>query len=57
MTIKLELSEAEVNVILRSLAKHPFEEISNLIFKIKKQGDPQVVSAQESEEKVEPEAE
>lgn len=40
--IKLELSIEEVNMILRSLGKHPFEEIANLIMKIKVQGEPQV---------------
>lgn len=40
--IKLELNINEVNTILRSLSKHPFEEIANLIGKIKAQGDPQV---------------
>lgn len=40
--IKLELTVEEVNTILRSLGKHPFEEIANLIVKIKQQGEPQV---------------
>lgn len=40
--IKLELSVEEVNVILRCLGKHPFEEVVSLISKIKSQGDPQV---------------
>jgi hypothetical protein len=40
--IKLDLTVQEVNTILRSLSKHPFEEIANLIGKIKHQGDPQV---------------
>ena len=40
--IKLELSIEEVNTILRSLGKHPFDEIANLIVKIKQQGEPQV---------------
>ena len=39
--IKLELSIAEVNTILRVLGKHPFEEVVSLIGKIKEQGDPQ----------------
>ena len=39
--IKLDLTIDEVNVILRSLGKHPFEEIANLIVKIKQQGEPQ----------------
>lgn len=40
--IKLELTIEEVNTILRSLGKHPFEEIVTLISKIKQQGEPQV---------------
>lgn len=40
--IKLELSIEEVNTILRSLGKHPFDEIAALIVKIKQQGEPQV---------------
>ena len=39
--IKLELTIGEVNNILRSLGKHPFEEISALILKIQTQGNPQ----------------
>lgn len=39
--IKLELTIEEVNSILRSLGKHPFEEISALILKIQTQGNPQ----------------
>ncbi len=39
--IKLELTIDEVNNILRSLGKHPFEEISALILKIQAQGNPQ----------------
>jgi hypothetical protein len=49
--IKLELSIEEVNAILRSLGKHPFDEIASLISKIKAQGEPQVaemVKAQEA---------
>lgn len=41
--IKLELTVDEVNVILRSLSKHPFDEVVTLINKIKEQGEPQVV--------------
>ena len=39
MNIKLELTLDEVNIILRSLGKHPFDEIASLIVKIKQQGD------------------
>lgn len=37
--IQLELNVNEINVILRSLGKHPFEEIAQLIAKIKDQGE------------------
>jgi len=40
--IKLDLTIEEVNTILRSPGKHPFDEIANLIVKIKQQGEPQV---------------
>ena len=43
--IKLELTVEEVNTILRSLGKHPFDEIAALIVKIKQQGDPQAEAA------------
>jgi hypothetical protein len=39
--IKLELTIDEVNTILRTLGKHPFEEVVTLVGKIKQQGDPQ----------------
>ena len=39
--IKLELEINEVNMILAVLGKHPFEEVANLVVKIKQQGDPQ----------------
>lgn len=45
-TINLELNVAEVNVILRSLGKHPFDEIAALIAKIKGQGDTQLAELQ-----------
>ena len=40
--IKLELTIYEVNMVLRVLGKHPFEEVVTVINKIKQQGDPQV---------------
>jgi len=43
--IKLELSIEEVNTILRSLGKQPFDEIAALIVKIKQQGEPQVAES------------
>ena len=39
--IKLDLSIEEVNMVLRVLGKHPFDEVVSLVSKIKKQGDPQ----------------
>jgi hypothetical protein len=42
--INLELKVGEVNVILRCLGKHPFDEIATLIGKIKQQGDAQVAA-------------
>lgn len=42
--IKLELTIDECNTILRTLGKHPFEEVVALINNIKAQGDPQVVA-------------
>ena len=39
--IKLELEINEVNTILAVLGKHPFQEVVELISKIKQQGDPQ----------------
>lgn len=40
--VNIELTVAEVNVILRSLGKHPFEEIAQLIARIKMQGEAQL---------------
>jgi hypothetical protein len=47
--IKLELTVAEVNTILRVLGKHPFEEVVTLISNIKTQGDPQAQALAEAE--------
>lgn len=43
--VNLELTVGEVNVILRSLGKHPFDEIATLITKIKGQGEKQLEAA------------
>lgn len=43
--IKLELTVQEVNSILASLGKHPFDQIAALIGKIKQQGDAQLTQA------------
>jgi hypothetical protein len=50
MNLNLELTIDEVNMILRSLGKHPFEEIANLIGKIKAQGEPQVATAEAAQQ-------
>jgi|DEB0MinimDraft_3_1074331.scaffolds.fasta_scaffold88033_2 hypothetical protein len=50
MAIKLELEVQEVNTILRSLGKHPFDEIAALIAKVKKQGEEQLAEQQKVEE-------
>ena len=50
MNIKLDLTVDEVNAILRSLGKHPFEEIATLINKIKEQGEPQVAEMAKAQE-------
>lgn len=42
VVLNLELTVSEVNVILASLGKHPFDEISKLIYKIKMQGETQL---------------
>lgn len=46
--IKLELNVNEVNAILRSLGKHPFDEIAALIGKIKQQGDAQLAAQEQA---------
>jgi len=40
--IKLELTLEEVNMILRVLGRHPFDEVVTLVGKIRDQGQPQV---------------
>lgn len=55
--VVLTLDAAEVNTILASLGKHPFDQISQLIEKIKQQGDPQVskfLEKQMAAQRVEP---
>jgi hypothetical protein len=47
--IKLELTVAEVNAILASLGKHPFDQIASLISKIKQQGDSQITPPESNE--------
>lgn len=45
--ITLKLTIAEVNKILASLGKHPFEEISNLITNIVTQGQSQIATLED----------
>lgn len=52
--VNLELTVAEVNVILRSLGKHPFDEIANLVTKIKGQGERQLEAAMAKQQAAEP---
>ena len=49
LELNLSLSIAEINVILRSLGKHPFEEIAALIQKIKQQGEVQLAEMQQGQ--------
>lgn len=44
-TVKLELTVDEVNTILASLGKHPFEAIFQLVGKIQSQGNAQLQAA------------
>lgn len=56
--LHLELTVGEINAILRSLGKHPFDEISALIGKIKSQGEAQLAEiAQAQQPQVEAPAE
>lgn len=42
MALKLELELQEVNMILNSLSKHPFDEVVNLISKVRTQASAQL---------------
>lgn len=46
--LKLELSVAQVNIILATLSKHPFEQVVDLINKIQEQGNPQVAELEKA---------
>lgn len=48
-TVKLELTVDEVNTILASLGKHPFEAIFQLVGKIQQQGNAQLQAAAPAE--------
>ena len=59
MALNLNLELEEVNLILRSLGKHPFDEIAQLINKIQQQREAQIklqqaVDADEQPAPVEP---
>ena len=49
MGIKLELTIAETNTVLASLAKQPYEAVAALINKIQAQGGPQAEAVQAEE--------
>jgi hypothetical protein len=44
LVIKIELSVAEVNAVLRALGARPYEEVASVIAKVKQQGDVQVAA-------------
>ena len=52
--IELKLSIPEVNAILRSLGKNPFEEVADLITKIKQQGEPQAAALAQAQQAAAP---
>ena len=47
--IKLELTVNEVNTILGSLGKQPFEAVASVISKIQEQGAPQAAALAQAE--------
>lgn len=47
--IKLELTVNEVNIILGSLGKQPFEAVASVISKIQEQGAPQAAALAQAE--------
>ena len=47
--IKLELTVNEVNIILGSLGKQPFEAVASVIAKIQEQGAPQAAALAQAE--------
>lgn len=52
--LHLELTVGEINAILRSLGKHPFDEISALIGKIKAQGEAQLADIAQAQQAAAP---
>ena len=53
--LTIELTLTEINMILASLGKHPFDEVVALLSKIRSQGEAQIqtLQAQPSEEATE----
>ena len=49
--LNFTLTVDEVNMVLRVLGKHPFEDVVLLINKIKQQGEPQVAAMNEADAK------
>lgn len=47
-TIKLEVTVNETNAILRLLGKQPYDEVAELIQKIKQQGESQLEAQQQT---------
>jgi hypothetical protein len=43
--LKLDLNLNEINMILATLGKHPFDEVNDLVGKIKTQGESQLQAA------------
>ena len=46
--IKLELTVEQINIILASLGKQPFEAVASVITEIQKQGGPQAAALEEA---------
>ena len=47
--LTIELTLTEINMILASLGKHPFDEVVALMSKIREQGEVQIKALQEAE--------
>jgi hypothetical protein len=47
--LTIELTLNEINMILASLGKHPFEDVVALVSKIREQGEVQIKALQEAE--------
>jgi hypothetical protein len=55
--LKFELTVAEVNIVLATLSKHPFEQVADLITKIQSQGNPQLAELEKAAAEAAPAAE